>query len=400
MDFNLPTEEDPRRLEVRRWFEENPNPTYEQIAKRGYTVPHWPRPWGLSADPETQLIIEQEIKRAGIVHPTTVNPIAVNQCGQSLLAHGTEELRQRFLPPGLACQEKWTMLFSEPSGGSDLGSLRTQARRDGDHYIINGQKIWNSLAHQAQVGVILVRTDPAAPKHQGISMFLIEMNTPGVEVRPILDMTGHEAEFNEVFLTNVRVPAGNMIGEEGQGFRIVLQQLQTERMSMSNPGAVWGHGPTAHELVSGLIETGKIKDPLIRDEAASLYIEGEMLRLLSARNMSNRINGTPPGIEGNLGKMIASPHGQRLSALAKRTEGVAGMVRGNKELPLPKRDYGMFDTWDYSYWFAPAATLGVGTQEVLKNSVAERMLGLPRDLDPTAKTPFHDIGRPQLKAAS
>jgi len=400
MDFNLPAEDDPRRVEVRRWFEENPNPSYKQIAEKGYAVPHWPAPWGLSADPETQLIIEEEIERAGIIHPTTVNPIAVNQCGQSLLTYGTDELRQRFLPPGLACEEKWTMLFSEPSGGSDLGALRTQARRDGDDYIINGSKIWNSLAHKAQVGVILVRTDPSAPKHHGLSMFIFEMSTPGVEVRPILDMTGHEPEYNEVFLTDVRVPASQLLGAEGQGWRIVLEQLQTERMSMANPGAVWGFGPTAHELVSGLIETGKIKDPLYRDEAASLYAEGELLRLLSARNLSKRINGTPPGLEANLGKMVASPHGQRLSALAKRTEGVAGMVRGNPELPLPEMDYGMFDSWDYSYWFGPAATLGVGTQEVLKNTISERVLGLPRDIDPTAKTPFNEISRPQLKAAS
>lgn len=400
MDFNLPAEDDARRLEVRRWFEENPNPTYDQLAKQGYTVPHWPAPWGLSADPELQLIIDDEFERAGVKHPMKINPIAVNQCGQSLLNYGTEELRQRFLPPGLACEELWTMLFSEPSGGSDLGALRTQARRDGDDYIINGQKIWNSLAHKAHVGVILVRTDPTAPKHRGLSMFLIDMKSPGIEVRPILDMSGHEPEYNEVFLTDVRVPASQRVGEEGQGWQIVVEQLQTERMKIANPGAMWGYGPTAHELVYGLIETGKIKDPLIRDEAAGLYAEGELLRLLGARNLSARMNGKPAGLEANLGKMIASPHGQRLSTLAKRAEGVAGMLRDDEELPLPMHDYGMFNTWDYCYWFGPAATLGVGTQEVLKNTISERLLGLPRDLDPTAKMPFNEIGRPELKAAS
>lgn len=400
MDFNLPGEDDPRRVEVRRWFEENPNPSYDQLAERGYTVPHWPAPWGLSADPETQLIIEEEIRRASVVHPMSINSIAVNQCGQSLLKYGTEEMRQKFLPPALACRELWTMLFSEPSCGSDLGALRTQARRDGDHYVINGQKIWNSNAHIAQVGVVIVRTDPTVPKHRGLTIFLIDMNAPGVEVRSILDMSGHPPEYNEVFLTDVRVPASNRLGEEGQGWRIVLEQLQTERMSMAKPGAIWGQGPTARDLIHGLIETGKIKNPLIRDEAARLYAEGELLRLLSARNLSNRINGTPAGLEANLGKMIASPHGQAISTLAKRTEGIAGMVRDDEELPLPKRDYGMWDTWDYSYWFGPAATLGVGTQEVLKNTISERVLGLPRDADPTVKLPYNEIGRPQLKAAS
>ncbi|MEO8723601.1 MAG: acyl-CoA dehydrogenase family protein, partial [Sphingobium sp.] len=238
------------------------------------------------------------------------------------------------------------------------------------------------------------------PKHRGLTMLLIDMNAPGVDVRPILDMSGHAPEYNEVFLTDVRVPVSNRIGEEGQGWQIVIEQLQTERMSMAKPGTVWGQGPTARELLQGLIETGKIKDPLIREEAARLYAEGELLRLLSARNMSHRINGTPAGLEANLGKMIASPHGQALSTLAKRTEGVRGMVRDDEELPLPKKDYGLWSDWDYSYWFGPAATLGVGTQEVLKNTISERVLGLPRDIDPTVKQPYNEIGRPQLKAAS
>ena len=398
MDFNLPADDDPRRLEVREWLEARPKVTYDELAEKGYAVPHWPAPWGLSADPETQLIIEQEIKRAGIVHPQIVNPIGVNQCGQSLLTYGTEEMRQKFLPGALACRDIWCMLFSEPSGGSDLGALRTSARREGDHYIVSGQKIWTSNAHISQLGVLIARTDPTVPKHRGLTVFLVDMQAPGVEVRPILDMSGHATEFNEVFLTDVRVPASNRLGEEGQGWQIVVEQLQTERMSMVKPGAVWGQGPTARELVYGLIKTGKINDPLIRDEAAKLYVEGELLRLLSDRNLSNRINGKPPGLEANLGKMIASPHGQHLSDLAKRTEGIAGMVRDDNELPLPKQDYGMFATWDYCYWFGPAGTIGIGTTEILRNTVAERILGLPRDIDPSAKLPFSDIGRPQLAA--
>lgn len=400
MDFNLPAEDDPRRVEVRKWFEANPNPTYAQMAKQGYVVPHWPAPWGLSAEPELQLIIDQEIERAGIVHPMKVNSIAVNQCGQSLLTHGTEEQRQKFLPSALACEAKWCMLFSEPSGGSDLGAIRTTARKDGDHYVINGQKTWNSVANKAKVGVLIARTDPSVPKHKGMSVFLIDMKTPGVEVTPIVDMTGEEPEYNEVFLSDVRVPADRLLGREGDGWRIVLEQLQTERMGMTKPGAVWGFGPTARELMTGLMQTGKIKDSLVRDEAAKLYVEGELLRLLTYRNLSNRINGKPAGLEANVGKMLASPHGQRLSDLAKRTQGPEGMIRKPDVLPLPKGNYGLFSNWDYSYWFAPAATLGVGTQEILKNAVSERMLGLPRDVDPTARVPFDESGRAPLKAAS
>ncbi len=399
MDFTLPGEDDPRRIEIRAWLEAHPKASYAQLAGRGLTAPNWPAPWGISAGPEEVLIIDEELHRAGITHPHLVNPIGVNQCGQSLLTWGTEEQRQRFLPPALACEEIWCMLFSEPSGGSDLGALRTAARREGDHYVVSGQKIWNSLAHKAAVGVLIARTDASKPKHKGLSVFLVDMKSPGITVRPITDMTGAEPEYNEVFLDEVRVPADRLLGREGDGWRIVMEQLQTERQGMTMPGAVWGSGPTARELVEGLIASGRIKDPAIRDQAARLYVEGELLRLLTYRHMSNKINGRPAGFEGNLGKMMAAPHGQRLSDLAKRSAGPAGMIDGADDLPLAEKDYGLFDSWDYAYWFAPAATLGVGTQEILKNAVAERILGLPRDTDPTAALPFNETGRQRPKVA-
>jgi alkylation response protein AidB-like acyl-CoA dehydrogenase len=398
MNFDFPAEDDPRRIEIRQWLEANPNSSFRQLAERGYTAPNWPPPWGLSAGPELVLVLDEELERAGIAHPRSKNGIGLNQCGQSLLTWGTEEQRERFLPPALACEEKWCMLFSEPSGGSDLGNLRTTAHRDGDHYVINGQKIWNSHADRSQIGVIIVRTDSCVAKHKGLSVFLLEMQTPGITVRPIIDMTGEENEYNEVFLDNVRVPAAHRLGPEGAGWRIVIEQLQTERQGMTKPGAVWGSGPTARELLDGLIKTGRIKDPLIRDEAAQLYIEGEILRLLTFRHLSNKINGKPAGLEGNIGKMMASPHGQRMSDLAKRSQGVAGMIKNKDVLPLPDKNYGLFSNWDYAYWFSAAATLGVGTQEILKNTVAERVLGLPRDTDPTAGTPYNQVGK-QFKAA-
>jgi 3-oxochol-4-en-24-oyl-CoA dehydrogenase len=396
MDFDFPGEDDPRRQEVRAWLSANPSPTSKQLAGQGYAAPNWPAPWGLSAGPELVMIIDEELERAGIVPPKKLNAIGINQCGQSLLKWGTDWQRQRFLPPALACEERWCMLFSEPSGGSDLGNLRTSARRDGEYYIINGTKIWTSHADRSQIGVLMARTDPSQPKHRGISQFLIEMNAPGVTVRPIIDMSGEENEYNEVFLDNVRVPASHRVGNEGDGWRIVMEQLQTERQYMTMPGAVWGGGPTARELVDGLIQTGRIKDPVLRDEAAQLYVEGELLRLLTYRDLSNKINGKPAGIEGNVGKMLAAPHGQRLSDLAKRSQGAAGMIKNDDVLPLPKKNYGMIGNWDYAYWFSAAATLGVGTQEILKNTVAERMLGLPRDLDPTAATPYNQVGKQPL----
>jgi len=405
MDFELPRDDDPRRLEVRAWFEARSRPTGRELAQAGYAAPHWPRPWGLAADAETQLIIDEEMQRAHVTRPALVNPVAINNCAQSLLTHGSEAQRERFLRPALAAEEIWCMLFSEPAGGSDLGSLRTTARREGDHYVVNGQKIWTSLAHKANIGVLVARTDSAAPKHTGLSMFLIDMDSPGVTVRPIIDMSGHENEYNEVFLQDVIVPADRLLGQEGQGWALAMRQLQTERVALSKPGAIWGAGPSARELVAGLAAVGALDDPLVRDEAARLFIEGEILRLLAYRSLSDRMNARTPGPEGAIRKMLAAPHGQRVVELAKRVQGSRGMIAG--EAPFPKtgeRRRGLYDDWDFAFWFSPAVTLGVGTQEILKNVVGERMLDLPREYDPTARGPWnqsqaHARGKPAGAAA-
>jgi alkylation response protein AidB-like acyl-CoA dehydrogenase len=389
MDFELPREDDPRRIEVRAWFAARPRPTGRQLAEAGYATPHWPKPWGLGADAELQLIIDEEIKRASVTPPSLINPVAINNCAQSLLTQGTDAQRERFLAPAIAGEEIWCMLFSEPAGGSDLGALRTTARREGDHYVVNGQKIWTSLAHKAKVGVLVARTDPQAPKHAGLSQFLIDMDSPGITVRPIIDLSGHENEYNEVFLEEVIVPADRRLGQEGEGWAISMRQLQTERVALSKPGAIWGAGPSARELVAGLDRIGALDDPLVRDEAASLYIEGEILRLLAYRSLSDRMNAKTPGPEGAVRKMLAAPHGQRVVELAKRAQGPRGMMAGEQAFPPTPGRKGAYDDWDYAFWFSPAVTLGVGTQEILKNVVGERMLGMPRELDPSAKVPWN-----------
>ncbi len=400
MDFELPSEDDPRRLEVRAWFAARPRPTGRELAEAGYATPHWPRPWGLEADAELQLIIDEEIKRAGVNPPNMVNPVAVNNCAQTLLTQGTDAQRERFLMSAIAGEEIWCMLFSEPAGGSDLGALRTMARRDGDHYVVNGQKIWTSLAHKAKVGVLVARTDPQATKHAGLSQFLIDMDSPGVTVRPIIDLSGHENEYNEVFFEDVIVPADRLVGQEGEGWAISMRQLQTERVALSKPGAIWGAGPSARELIAGLDKIGALDDPLVRDEAASLYIEGEILRLLAYRSLSDRMNAKAPGPEGAVRKMLAAPHGQRVVDLAKRAQGARGMLEGEPAFPPKPGRQGLYDDWDYAFWFSPAVTLGVGTQEILKNVVGERMLGMPRETDPSAKMPWNESQGGKLKAKS
>ncbi|HEX4098304.1 MAG TPA: acyl-CoA dehydrogenase family protein, partial [Caulobacteraceae bacterium] len=200
----------------------------------------------------------------------------------------------------------------------------------------------------------------------------------------------HENEYNEVFFEDVIVPADRLVGQEGEGWALSMRQLQTERVALSKPGAIWGSGPSARELIAGLDAIGALEDALVRDEAAQIYIEGEILRLLAYRSLSDRMNARTPGPEGAIRKMLAAPHGQRIVDLAKRVQGPAGMLEGNSAFPEASDRHGMFDDWDYAFWFSPAVTLGVGTQEILKNVVGERVLGLPRDHDPSARGPWNE----------
>ncbi|MGZ4699585.1 MAG: acyl-CoA dehydrogenase family protein, partial [Ilumatobacteraceae bacterium] len=206
MDFQLPDADDPRRLAVRQWLAAHPNPTGAQLAESGYVAPQWPPPWGLGADPIHQLVIDDELSKAKVRRPT--NPIGIGWAGPTLLYAGTDEQRQRYLQPILSGEEFWCQLFSEPGSGSDLASLGTRAVRDGDEFVINGQKIWTSGAQHAAFGILLARTDPDAPKHKGITYFICPMHAPGIDVRPITEMTGGHT-FNEVFFTDVRIPAEN-----------------------------------------------------------------------------------------------------------------------------------------------------------------------------------------------
>ena len=182
MDFDLPGDDHPDRRSVRSWLEEHPQPTGRQLAEAGYVAPHWPAPWGVDADPIRQLVIDDELKRAGVHRP--MNPIGIGWAGPTILHAGTQEHKDRYLMPLLAGEEIWCQLFSEPQAGSDLANLGTRAVRDGDEYVVNGQKIWTSLAQFSTYGILIARTDPDQPKHQGVSYFVCPMDTPGIDVRP------------------------------------------------------------------------------------------------------------------------------------------------------------------------------------------------------------------------
>jgi alkylation response protein AidB-like acyl-CoA dehydrogenase len=381
VNFELPPEDDPRRSEVRAWLGEHPNPSGRELADSGYVVPHWPKPWGLDADPLTQLVIEDELKRAKVQKP--INPIGTGHCGPILVMHGTEEQKQRFIPPMLSGDEIWCQLFSEPGAGSDLASVRTQARRDGDEYVVNGQKIWTSLAHDSQFGILLARTDPDAPKHDGLSYFIVDMRTPGIEIRPIVDASGWH-NFNEVFFTDARIPADALIGEENAGWGLARETLANERVTLSREGAQWGWGPTAQDLVKLVREQGGAPDPLSRDRLVRLYIDGEILRIYGLRTVAAAISGQP-GPMASVRKALADPHGQEVFRLANELAGPAGMLNDAGPLGTPG------GWWGQGFLFSPALTIGGGTSEVLRNVIGERILGLPREPDPDAGRPWREV---------
>ena len=208
-----------------------------RLAAAGYVAPHWPKPWGLEASPAEQLAIDEALRELRIPRP--LNPIGIGWAGPTLLVAGTDEQQQQYLPGILDGSDLWCQLFSEPGAGSDLAGLGTRAVRDGDEYVVNGQKVWTTLAHVAKYGILLARTNPDAEQHKGITYFVVDMRTPGIEVKPLVQMTGTH-EFNEVFFTDVRVPAANIVGDEHDGWRLAKVTLGNERVSLSGEGALWG----------------------------------------------------------------------------------------------------------------------------------------------------------------
>ena len=390
MEFEVPGADDPRRQAVRDWLAAHPQPTGRQLAEAGYVAPHWPAPYGLGADPIHQIVIDDELSKAGVRRPA--NPIGIGWAGPTIVYAGTDEQKKRYLLPLLSGEEFWCQLFSEPGSGSDLANLGTRAVRDGDEYVVNGQKIWTSGAQHAKYGILIARTAPESPKHKGVSYFICPMDTPGIEIRPIREMTGAQT-FNEVFFTDVRLPAANLVGAEGDGWRLAKVTLGNERVSLSTGGVLWGSGPTALEMLDAVRERGPVSDPNMRQRLAEIYIEHTVLDLIRLRTLSARLRGEQPGPEASIRKVLADEHGQHVMEVARDILGAHGMLQqtldgsqrgqhnglgGGGGVGLRSLDHpGWFD----GYMFARALTIGGGTGEVQRNIVAERVLGLPHDVD-------------------
>ncbi|MEO5974872.1 MAG: acyl-CoA dehydrogenase family protein [Ilumatobacteraceae bacterium] len=364
------SEDDPRRTSVRSWLAEHATPSGRELAEAGYVAPHWPAPWGLDADPIHQLIVDDELARANIRRPT--NPIGIGWAGPTILHAGTGEQKARYLLPLLSGEEYWCQLFSEPGSGSDLASLSTHTVRDGDEWIVNGQKVWTSGAKHAQFGILIARTNPDVSKHKGITYFICPMDLPGIEIRPIREMTGGQT-FNEVFFTDVRIPHANVVGDVNDGWRLAKVTLGNERVSLSTGGVLWGFGPTAMDVLEEVRSGGGCADPVMRQRLAKVYTEHVLLELIRERTLAARVRGDQPGPEASVRKILADEHGQHVVGLARDLTGAAAMIADQSGGSLSS------PSWYYAFLFAPALTIGGGTGEVQRNIIGERALGLPRE---------------------
>jgi alkylation response protein AidB-like acyl-CoA dehydrogenase len=378
MELQWTPEAEAARAEVRAFLAEHApdgrtGPGFlRALAEAGYAASHWPKPWGRAATPWEQLGIDHELRAAGV--PTPMNPIGIGWAGPTLLVAGTPEQQRQFLPGLLDGSELWCQLFSEPGAGSDLAAVQTRAVRDGDEFVVNGQKVWNTLAHVARWGILLARTDldPSVPGQQAITYFVVDMHSPGITVRPLVQMTGTH-EFNEVFFDEVRIPAANVVGTVHDGWRLAKVTLGNERVSLSGDGALWGRGPTAHDVLDAVRRRGGCDDARTRQRLARLYIEARVLELIRMRTLMARLRGLEPGPEASVRKAISDPHGQHVMAMALELASTDGLLGEwgpcGESSPM----------WPYGFAYSAALTIGGGTSEVQRNILAERVLGLPRD---------------------
>jgi alkylation response protein AidB-like acyl-CoA dehydrogenase len=366
-------QDDPRRQSIREWLTEHPNPSGRVLADAGLVAPHWPEPWGRGADVDYQLLINDELSRAEVQRP--VNPIGIGWAGPTILYAGTLEQQSRWLPRLLSGEDFWCQLFSEPDAGSDLASLTTSARLDGDEWVITGQKVWTSYAHLATWGILLARTTNEGSPQKGVSYFVCPMAAKGITVRPLIDMTGDHA-FNEVFLDEVRIPSDHLIGRVNDGWRLAKVTLGNERVSLSGEGVLWGRGPTAQDLVDLVRQRSIPHNSLDREDLVRAWTHGEILRILRLRLVSAARAGSEPGAEASVRKALADDHGQEVMSLAHRLAGSAGMLTGRGPGGVNGEEGA---SWFFGFLYAQALTIGGGTSAVQRNIIAERVLGLPRD---------------------
>jgi len=301
----------------------------------------------------------------------------------ALMRHNSDPASRALVPPAVRGETIWCQLFSEPSSGSDSAGARCAAVRDGDGWVINGQKVWNSGAQIADYGMLLTRTDPSLPKHKGLTVFWIDMRTPGVEVRPITMMSG-DAELNEVFLSDVRIPDSQRVGEPGDGWKVVISTLMNERAALgSGTGLSW-RDIMALAAATPSWDGTVLQDPVFREWLADWYVNSEGVRLMNLQMLSRLSSGAAPGPENSAGKLIWSSQTQDLASQALDIQDAYGLLDGAAEAQ-------MSGAFQHRFLWAPGLRLGGGTDEIMKNIIAERVLGLPGDIRVDKDVPFKDI---------
>ncbi|HUD51334.1 acyl-CoA dehydrogenase family protein [Parvibaculum sp.] len=403
MDFNDTKDEAAYRAQVRGWLDKNavrkadakdlPVPkTLEEVLKQskdwqakkasaGYACITWPKEWGGGGGTTIQNVIYGQ-EEANYAVPGGVFAIGLGMCIPTLMAFGSEEAKKRYVGPAVRGDEIWCQLFSEPAGGSDVAGLRTRAEKDGDEWVINGQKVWTSGAHYSDFGILLTRTDPTVPKHKGLTMFYIDMKSPGVEVRPIKQMSGG-ADFNEVFFTNLRVKDSQRLGKVGEGWKVALTTLMNERLAV---GGSQGNADT-DDLIELARETeiaGKpaIDNGAVRERIADWYVQAQGLKFTRFRTLTALSRGETPGPESSISKIVAAKKMQDLGSFGMDLQDMGGVIRDRSISPAE----GAYT----EQWIGAAGyRIAGGTDEILRNIVAERVLGMPQDVRVDKDLPFN-----------
>jgi alkylation response protein AidB-like acyl-CoA dehydrogenase len=397
MDFTLTPEQQSFRDEVRDWLRKNLPRGWVERLREGSDVPRpeayeflrgwqrkmydagfvgltWPKEYGgrgLTFMEELILAEEMALQKA----PPVLNILAIGMAGPTIINYGTEEQKKRYPAKMLSCEEIWCQGYSEPNAGSDLASLQTRAVKDGEYYVINGQKVWTSLAHVADWMMLLARTDPDAPKHKGITYFLLDMKLPGITVKPLKQITG-DPEFNEVYFDNVRVHESEILGGLNNGWAVGLATLMYERLALG-----FGLQVRLRIALDGLVELARntkkngasaSKDPVLRQKLAQLWIETEVFKYTGARAITKLLKGELPGPEASTGKMMWVDGHQHLQELAMEIEGpFSQLMRGSQ--------WAMADgLWQHTFLRSRANSIEGGTTEIQKNIIGERVLGLPK----------------------
>lgn len=391
MDFEYSAEDEAFRQEVWDWLKENlPNEWtssglmllggeeegfqvalewQKRLHRKGWVGLTWPKEYGGGGGTMMQqVVLDEELAKARA--PRMANVLGLGMAGPTILSFGTEEQKKRFVPKILSGEEIWCQGFSEPEAGSDLANIQTKAVADGDDYVINGQKVWSSLAHHGNWCLLLVRTGGEdMPRHRGITYLLMDMKSPGIEVRPLRQITGG-AEFNEMFLDNVRVPKSNRVGEENRGWYVAMGTLAYERTGTAQAIVFRQTLNEIAKLAAKTMRNGApaIENPAIRQHLAQCAIECEIVRLNSYRSLSTRLKQGMPAPEEMIGKVFWSELNQRMTELATQILGLDSLVQGEEAVQL----------WQYLFLRSKGNTIEMGTSEILRNVIGERALGLPR----------------------